>query len=236
MATPASTIQDRIKLHHWEIIRFDIGAKYNPLEELICPMPSRDLAAPVAFAKSSNSKPAPMATTRTGSIADRMVFREVTSDNWPDFEGLFECKGGPKACWCMVWRATPAEAKRTDGTSPKAAMKARITAGTAVGLLGYLEKEPVAWCSVAPRSTYRRLVEEGGEDKDIWSIVCFFVVRRLRGQRISRRLIAAAVEFAKGRGASIVEAYPVDPSSPSYRFMGFIPMFAAAGFRETGQA
>jgi hypothetical protein len=83
----------------------------------------------------------------------------------------------------MVWRATPAEAKRTDGTSPKAAMKARITAGTAVGLLGYLEKEPVAWCSVAPRSTYRRLVEEGGEDKDIWSIVCFFVVRRLRGQR-----------------------------------------------------
>lgn len=96
MATPASTIQDRIKLHHWEIIRFDIGAKYNPLEELICPMPSRDLAAPVAFAKSSNSKPAPMATTRTGSIADRMVFREVTSDNWPTSRDSLNARAGLK--------------------------------------------------------------------------------------------------------------------------------------------
>jgi len=34
------------------------------------------------------------------------------------------------------------------------------------------------------------------------------------------KIIAAAVEFARSRGASIVEAYPVDPSSPSYRFIG----------------
>lgn len=170
------------------------------------------------------------------SVADRMVFREVTDDSWRDFERLFECRGGPKVCWCMVWRATPAEAKQTDGLSRKTAMKARITAGTAVGLLGYLDKQPVAWCSVAPRSTYRRLVEHGGDDEGVWSIACFFVVRRLRGLGLSLRIIAAAVEFAKSRGASIVEAYPVDPTSPSYRFMGFVPTFEAAGFREVGRA
>jgi GNAT superfamily N-acetyltransferase len=169
-------------------------------------------------------------------VADRMIFREVTHDNWRDFEGLFECRGGPKNCWCMVWRATPIEAKQTDGLTRKAAMKARITGGTTVGLLGYLNNEPVAWCSVAPRSTYRRLVEDGGNDEGVWSIACFFVVRRLRGQGVSQRIIAAAVEFARSRGASIVEAYPVDPSSPSYRFMGFVPMFEAAGFREVGRA
>ena len=37
-------------------------------------------------------------------------------------------------------------------------------------------------------------------------------------------------------GATVLEAYPVDPDSPSYRFMGFVPSFAEAGFVETGRA
>lgn len=51
-----------------------------------------------------------------------------------------------------------------------------------------------------------------------------------------RRLIGAAVEHARTRGATVVEAYPVKPDSPSYRFMGFIPSFKTAGFREVGRA
>ncbi|MBM3949771.1 MAG: GNAT family N-acetyltransferase, partial [SAR202 cluster bacterium] len=43
-------------------------------------------------------------------------------------------------------------------------------------------------------------------------------------------------EHAKGNGAAPVEAYPVDPGSPSYRFMGFTTAFTAAGFREVGKA
>jgi GNAT superfamily N-acetyltransferase len=171
------------------------------------------------------------------TILDRIIFKEVTSDNWSDFEALFECRGGPKACWCMVWRATPAEAKHKDGASRKAAMHHRVASGITVGLLGYLDQEPVAWCSVAPRSTYRRLVDDHNrDDESIWSIACFFVIRRLRGQGITQRLIAAAVEFATSRGASVIEAYPVDTDSPSYRFMGFVPAFETAGFREVGRA
>ncbi len=167
---------------------------------------------------------------------DRVEFREVTADRWPDFEKLFECRGGPKACWCMVWRATPEEAKHTDGAGRKAAMAQRIAAGTAVGLLGYLDEEPIAWCSVAPRETYRRLVDDGRSDDGVWSIACFFIVRRLRGQGLSQRIITAAVDFARSRGATAVEAYPVDPESPSYRFMGFVPTFETAGFHEVGRA
>jgi hypothetical protein len=37
------------------------------------------------------------------------------------------------------------------------------------------------------------------------------------------------------QGAKIVEAYPVDVDSPSYRFMGFVPAFEKAGFEPTGQ-
>ena len=64
----------------------------------------------------------------------------------------------------------------------------------------------------------------------MWSIACFFIVRRLRGTGIMKRMIAAAVSHARKRGAKVVEAYPVDADSPSYRFMGFVPVFEEAGF------
>lgn len=167
---------------------------------------------------------------------DRLTFHAVDRERWPDMERLFESRGAPKFCWCMVWRATPQEARQRDSTSRKAAMAGRAAAGTPVGLLGYLDQEPVAWCSVAPRASYRRLVEDGGPDAGVWSIACFFVVRRLRGLGVTRRLIAAAIDYARAQGATAVEAYPVDPDSPSYHFMGFVATFAAAGFRETGRA
>jgi GNAT superfamily N-acetyltransferase len=166
---------------------------------------------------------------------ERLKFHKVTPDRWPDFERLFESRGGPKSCWCMVWRASPSEAKNRDGASRKAAMAARIQAGTPVGLLGYANEEPVAWCSVAPRSTYRRLVSSEASDEGIWSIACFFVVRRLRGTGVMEQIIAAAVRLALAHGASVVEAYPVEPDSPSYRFMGFVPVFEKAGFAEVGR-
>lgn len=127
------------------------------------------------------------------------------------------------------------EAKHTDGVSRKAAMSARVRAGTPVGLLGYSGEEPVAWCSIAPRSTYRRLVSHDASDDGIWSIACFFVVRRMRGAGITKQILEAVVHHARARGASVVEAYPVDPESPSYRFMGFVTMFQQAGFTRIGK-
>lgn len=167
----------------------------------------------------------------------RLVFRPVDRQTWPDFAALFEERGGPKSCWCMVWRATPGEAKARDGASRRAQIEARVEAGAPIGLLAYCEAKPIAWCSIAPRETYRPL---GGPpaapDEKIWSIVCFFIKRSWRGQGLAASLIEAAAAEAAKRGATTIEAYPVDPNSPSYRFMGFVPLFEAAGFREVGQA
>jgi GNAT superfamily N-acetyltransferase len=175
--------------------------------------------------------------TSQSNKLQRLVFREVDRSRLNDFVALFESRGGPKSCWCMVWRATPAEAKRTDGVSRKAAFTRRVQQGVPVGLLGYLDAKPIAWCSIAPRPTYRDLggtTENPGEN--IWSLVCFFVTREYRGRGMTVRLIRAAVEHARERGATIIEAYPVDPDSPSYRFMGFRGAFKKAGFVEVGRA
>ena len=73
------------------------------------------------------------------SSIDQMTFHAVDPGRWPDMALLFERRGGPKSCWCMLWRQTPEEARNTDGASRKAAMAARVAAGVPVGLLGYLD-------------------------------------------------------------------------------------------------
>ena len=165
----------------------------------------------------------------------RLEIHEVNAARWHDFERLFEAKGSPKYCWCMAWRTTSEEAKRASNAGRKNAMAARIKAGTPVGLLGYIEGEPAAWCSIAPRDTYRRLVSDGSPDEGIWSVACFFVRKQFRGEGITKKMLAAALDYAREHGARVVESYPVDEDSPSYRFMGFVPLFEKAGFVETGR-
>ena len=63
-----------------------------------------------------------------------------------------------------------------------------------------------------------------------------YIHRRLRGSGYGMQLIEAATTYAKKRGATVLEAYPVDPGSPSYRFMGFVPAFERLGFSKHGTA
>jgi GNAT superfamily N-acetyltransferase len=166
----------------------------------------------------------------------QLRFRGVDSESWPDFARLFEDRGCPKHCWCMVWRASSAEARQSDGASRCAQIQSRVEEGVPIGILGYLEDRPVAWCSIAPRETYRPL---GGPldsaDKNIWSLVCLFIKREYRGRGLTHELIQAAIAYAIARGATTIEAYPAERNSPSYRFIGFVDTFASLGFREIGR-
>jgi GNAT superfamily N-acetyltransferase len=135
----------------------------------------------------------------------------------------------------MAWRKTNDESKKAKGAGLKAVIAGRVESGVPIGLLGYLDSTPVAWCSVAPRATHSRLVSNGSCDDGTWSITCFFISRSHRGQGIGSLMLAAAVRHAFENGAKVVEGYPVDPDSPSYRFMGFVSIFEAAGFSECGR-
>jgi GNAT superfamily N-acetyltransferase len=120
---------------------------------------------------------------------------------------------------------------------PQPLMKARIMDSTTVGLVAYLEGEPVAWVSIAPRDTYRDLGgPEAEKGEKIWSLACMYIHRKLRGEGHGNELIKAATAYARKRGGTMLEAYPVDPKSPSYRFMGFVPAFKRLGFEEIAKA
>ena len=170
-------------------------------------------------------------------MSDRLTFKPVTKARWGEFDALFEAPGGPSYCWCMAWRTPPAEARETRGPQRKPLMQQRIVDGATVGVLGYLGDVPVAWVSAAPRDTYRDLGGPAAKPGEIiWSLACMYLKRQMRQQGRGDELIAAAIAYARTEGATVIEAYPVDPASPSYRFMGFIPAFERAGFTEIGTA
>jgi len=157
-------------------------------------------------------------------------FQPVSSERWSDFEMLFECKGSPHNCWCTAWRKVKKTSGNPNKEDKKSLMKEKIYDDIPVGIIAYLDEEPIAWCSIAPRETYKPL---GGDESliDVWSLVCFFVKRPFRNRGIANQLLSEAIRYATESGAKYVEAYPVEPDSPSYRFMGFIQTFEKAKFK-----
>ena len=173
-----------------------------------------------------------------GAASD-FEFHPLTPERWPDLVKLFEHHGNPGYCWCMTWRATSAEYKQLDAAGRKRALHSLVKAHIPIGILAYRADEPVGWCSIAPRETYARLEKSTTlkriDDRPVWSVVCFFVSRDMRGQGLALQLLQAAVEYAASQGARIVEGYPVEPGQ-SYQFMGSPAIFKAAGFREVARA
>jgi GNAT superfamily N-acetyltransferase len=180
----------------------------------------------------------------TGSLfpGGRLLLKAVTAGEWPDLQRLF----GPRGCggcWCMWWRITRAEFAARRGEGNRRALEALIAAGSVPGLLAYLEGEPAAWCSVAPREHFPVLDRSPNlkrvDDVPVWSIVCFYVAPACRGSGLMDALIAAAVEYAGSRGAEIVEAYPLKSGHGLFAagefYTGTSGSFRRAGFREAAR-
>lgn len=165
----------------------------------------------------------------------RLTFKPVTAKTIGDFEALFSAKGGPNWCWCMAWRATSAELKDSKSPARKQQMFDRINDGVPVGLVAYDQGTPVAWVSVAPKQTFQKGLGGIEETDKVWSLTCLWIRRDRRKQGLSAQLIAAAAKHARKHKARMLEAYPVDPDSPSYRHMGFVPAFERAGFEAHGR-
>jgi GNAT superfamily N-acetyltransferase len=116
---------------------------------------------------------------------------------------------------------------------------------TTCGLVGYLDDEPVAWCAVEPRPAYIRLTRpvtwagrnEDKTDQGVWAVTCTLTRTPYRWQGFTYQMIAAAVEFARERGAHAVEGYAMltEPGKVitwGELHVGSRNAFAAAGFRE----
>ena len=164
--------------------------------------------------------------------------KPLTEARLADVAALFDEGGDPKTCQCAFWRVPGSGWDNWTKAKNRAVLASLTRREPAPGLIAYRDGRAVGWVSVGPREDYARLerskVLARVDDRPVWSIVCFVVSRKLRGQGIAQALLRAAVDYARDHGATLVEAYPVDPSRgrvpAASAYMGPLGMFERAGF------
>ncbi|UTT59086.1 GNAT family N-acetyltransferase [Cellulosimicrobium cellulans] len=138
-------------------------------------------------------------------------------------------KAGVRGCWCMSYRDSRVSAEE------RAAFMADLCRNEpGPGVLAYVGGDVAGWCSVAPRSTYRRLTNARTipfvDELDAWSAVCFVVRSGYRRRWLMHDLLAGAVEH----GAPAIEGYPVDAGGERVDvisgYVGTVALFEQAGF------
>lgn len=142
----------------------------------------------------------------------------------------------------MYWRVKRSVYERQKGAGNKRALKKLVRSGRVPGLLAYAGKEPVAWVSLAPREEFPVLensrVAARVDAQPVWSVVCLFIAREFRNRGVSSALLRAAADYAKKKGARIVEGYPVEPGSRQadvFLYTGLASAFRRAGYREVAR-
>lgn len=117
-------------------------------------------------------------------------------------------------CYCYNWRfgGSEAEAAERVPADNRRDMAGDVAAGRAHGLLAYADGRVVGWCSASLRGELPRLeradwMPQGG--RDVGMIGCLVVAAPYRRHGISRRLVAASLDYLAGLGCTVAEAYPL---------------------------
>ncbi|MEO0820130.1 MAG: GNAT family N-acetyltransferase [Pseudomonadota bacterium] len=168
---------------------------------------------------------------------------EIRPASWDGFAEVMGEKGGCGGCWCMLWRLSKKEMDAGMGEGNRRAMQRLFEAGGVPGLVAYRGETAVGWIQLDRRSAFPRLassrVLKPVDDADVWSVACFLVEKSARRQGLSVALLRAACDFARERGAEILEGYPIETPKPKYppvyAWTGFAGAFRDAGFVEVAR-
>jgi GNAT superfamily N-acetyltransferase len=164
----------------------------------------------------------------------------ATPSRWNDLEALFGERGACGGCWCMSWRLPRKEWLAGKGAGNRRALRRLVSDGRRPGIIGYLGREAVAWCSVGPRGDFSHLersrVLARVDDTRVWSVSCLFIKKEHRRKGLSVEMLRAAVAFAARHGADAVEGYPVEATMErtpdAFVWTGLPSAFRAAGYKE----
>ena len=162
---------------------------------------------------------------------------------WEDFASfMVPRRPGGGGCVCVVYRNSS-----LDMGGRIALMRGLCEREPGPGVLAYVDGEVAGWCSIAPKASYRALVNSRTiphvDDAEAWSAVCFVVRPGFRRRGLMHDLLDGAVEHARAMGATVVEGYPVDPDGgridQTSGYVGTVALFEAHGFervqRTTGR-
>lgn len=168
--------------------------------------------------------------------------RQLTPELEPDFLAFFEGEAfadNPAwaECYCLFYQYVGADWATATAAENRAGKSRLIREGNAHGILAFATGQPIGWCHVAPRASLPEFADlPDGPTEPVASVVCFVVPPMYRRQGLARRLLDAAVEYARDLGMTTVEAYPArEVASDARAYHGPLELFLDAGFVETGE-
>lgn len=151
---------------------------------------------------------------------------------------------GPKrpdanVCWCLSYRLPSKEHLSLEREARGERVRELVAEDPPPGVLAYDGDEVVGWAAVHPRADTsfarnRRIPRI--DDLPVWSLWCLRVRPGHRKTGVVHHLVAGAVDFARGRGAPAIEAYPVDNAGErvdlTMAYVGTRAVFERAGFEK----
>ena len=170
--------------------------------------------------------------------------------SWDDLKAVVgQARCHAAQCYCQRFKIPNADWRWVSDEERAERLREQTRCGnprarTTTGLVAYVDREPVGWCSVEPRTAYVNLSktkmawvgrhEDKGDDS-VWAVGCFVTRNGYRLRGVSYALAAAAVEFARVQGAGALEGYgmitePGKEITWGELHVGSVRVFAAAGF------
>lgn len=174
--------------------------------------------------------------------------KPATLEEWDDVQRALTGGGDGGSCQCIWPMLANKDWNGTTRDDRERMLRTEIADGPPPGIVAYVDGEAAGWVRIGPRSTQVRLTRtraivaatpEPLDDDSVWAVSCFSIRREHRGKRVTAALLAAAIDYAKGSGARLLEAYPVDTGGekgrPNELFHGALSTFEAAGFHQRGE-
>ncbi|MFS0854407.1 GNAT family N-acetyltransferase [Microbacterium sp. 179-I 3D4 NHS] len=172
----------------------------------------------------------------------------ATIARWDDVQHALTGGGDGASCQCIWPMLRDKDWARTTTPQRTEMFKEEVVAGPPPGLVAYVDGVAAGWVRIGPRPRQQRITHtrtilsataEPLDDDSVWAVTCFVVRREYRGTGLNAELLAAAVDYARGSGARVIEAYPVDTAgekqSSNDLFHGTLGTFLSAGFRARGE-
>ena len=181
--------------------------------------------------------------------ADQLRIVPANEASWDDLQAILT--GSAKRCQCERERLGDHDWYPMEQSERASLFRAEThcddpRSTETIGVVAYLDGEPVGWCAVDVRSRFGRVRgsqvpwkgrREDKDDETVWAIPCIYVRTGFRGRGYTAQLVRGAVEHARSRGADAVEGYPMLTAGTEITWaeefrVGPVSAFAKNGFTE----
>jgi hypothetical protein len=174
---------------------------------------------------------------RVERTLDEYTIRALAPDTWDAFAGLCERHNGVfGGCWCTWFHTLHADKERT-AAGNRALKKRLVDEERAHAALVMDGDEAVAWCNYGspdelPNIYHRKQYEEEFDVLPDYRLVCIFVDKRYRRQKVSAVALEGTLQLIAEAGGGVVEGYPHDNQGKRVAVLydGTRSLFEKAGF------